>query len=78
MPMPSPIRALLLLAPLALILPAAPALAKVLAEGPVKGGYYWQKIETNSGKVRYLCRSTSDSKIQKGAKCTDARAVKPE
>jgi hypothetical protein len=36
--MPYPMRALLLLAPLALIIPAAPALAKVLAEGPVKGG----------------------------------------
>jgi hypothetical protein len=47
--MTSPIRALSLLVPLALILPAAPALAKVLAEGPAKGGFFWQKIETNSG-----------------------------
>jgi hypothetical protein len=54
-----------------------PALAKVLAEGQAKGGYYWQKIETESGKVRYLCRSNSDSKIQKAASCTTAGAVKP-
>ena len=62
---------------LAAVLAAGPALAKVLAEGQAKGGYYWQKIETDSGKVRYLCRSNSDTKIQKAASCTTAGAVKP-
>jgi len=62
---------------LAAALTAAPALAKVLAEGQAKGGYYWQKIEADSGKVRYLCRSNSDAKIQKAASCTTAGAVKP-
>ncbi len=30
---------------------AAPSLAKVLAEGKPKGGFYWQKIEQKSGKA---------------------------
>ena len=63
---------------LAAALTAAPAMAKVLAEGQAKGGYYWQKIEKSSGKISYLCRSTSNAKIQKGASCADAGAVKPE
>ncbi len=66
-------RALLLLVALAA---AGPALAKVLAEGKPKGGFYWQKVEQSNG-VRYLCRSTSDPKIQKASQCTSAGAVKP-
>ena len=64
--------------PLALLLTlaAAPALAAVLAEGQPKGGFYWQKVEQSNG-VRYLCRSQSDAKIQKAAKCTTAGAPKP-
>ena len=62
---------------LAATMAAGPALAKVLAEGQAKGGYYWQKIETDSGKVRYLCRANSDAKIQKAASCNTAGAVKP-
>jgi hypothetical protein len=55
---------------------AGPALAEVLAEGKVKGGYYWQKVSASNG-IRYLCRSTTDAKIQKAASCTAAVAVKP-
>ena len=67
-----------LLLALAAALASGPALAKVLAEGTAKGGYYWQKIETSKGSVRYLCRSTSDSKIQKAASCNTAGAQKPQ
>jgi hypothetical protein len=63
---------------LAVSLAAGPALAKVLAEGKPRGGFYWQKIETNKGSVRYLCRSTSDAKIQKTASCTAAGPEKPQ
>ena len=55
-----------------------PALAKVLAEGKPKGGYYWQKIEQSGGKVVYQCRSTTDAKFQKKDKCEQAGAVKPK
>ena len=30
---------------------ALPVSAKVLAEGPVSGGYYWQKVETKRGSI---------------------------
>lgn len=53
------------------------AIAKVLAEGKPSGGYYWQKVEQSNG-TRYLCRSTSEGKIQKAAKCEAARAAKPK
>jgi hypothetical protein len=56
---------------------ALPAAAKVLAEGKPSGGYYWQKVQQSNG-IRYLCRSTSEGKIQKHAKCQAARAVKPQ
>ena len=62
---------------LAAVLVTGPAMAKVLAEGQAKSGYYWQKIEADSGKVRYLCRSNSDAKIQKAASCTAAGAMNP-
>jgi hypothetical protein len=42
------------LSPLLLLLTllvAAPSLAKVLAKGKPKGGFYWQKIEQKSGKT---------------------------
>ena len=61
---------------LAAALAAGPALAEVLAEGKVKGGYYWQKVSASNG-TRYLCRSTTDGRIQKAAACTAAGAVKP-
>jgi hypothetical protein len=53
-------------------------LAKVLAEGEARGGFYWQKIETSKGAVRYLCRSKADAKIQKSEKCSNAGSVKPQ
>ena len=49
----------------------------MLAEGKVKGGYYWQKVSASNG-TRYLCRSTTEGKIQKAAACTTAGAVKPQ
>jgi hypothetical protein len=61
---------------LAAALAAGPALAEVLAEGKPKGGYYWQKVSASNG-TRYLCRSTTERKIQKAAACTTAEAVKP-
>ncbi len=42
---------------LAAALIAGPALAEVLAEGKVKGGYYLQKASASKG-TRILCRST--------------------
>jgi hypothetical protein len=54
-----------------------PAVAKVIAEGKPSGGYYWQKVEQSNG-TRYLCRSTTEGKIQKHAKCEAARAAKPQ
>ncbi|MCP9904548.1 hypothetical protein KBY72_13465 [Cyanobium sp. BA5m-21] len=63
---------------LAAALATAPAIAKVLAEGkPSPGGFYWQKVEKSNGSIQYLCRNTSDSKIQKAAACNGAKAVKP-
>jgi hypothetical protein len=55
---------------------ASPALAEVLAEGKPKCGYYWQKVSASNG-TRYLCRSTTDARIQKAAACAAAGAVKP-
>jgi hypothetical protein len=46
------------------------------AEGKPKGGNYWQKVSASNG-TRYLCRSTTEGKIQKAAACTTAGAVKP-
>lgn len=57
---------------------ASPAMAKVLAEGKPKNGFYWQKVESSSGKVSYLCRSNTDSKFQKGSKCQAAGAELPK
>lgn len=74
--MTSHVRALLFLAPLALLLPTGHALAEVLAEGKPSRGYYWQKVSTSKGD-RYLCRATSDAKIQKHAACEQAGARKP-
>lgn len=57
---------------------ASPALAKVLAEGkPSPGGFYWQKVEKSNGSIQFLCKNTSDAKIQKAAACNGAKAVKP-
>ncbi len=55
-----------------------PASAKVVAEGkPSPGGFYWQKVEKSDKSIQYLCRSKTDSAIQKNAKCNGAKAVKP-
>jgi hypothetical protein len=71
-------RAFLPLLLLAVALATAPAMAKVLADGkPSPGGFYWQKIEKGDGSIAYICRKTSDSKIQKAAACNGAKAVKP-
>jgi hypothetical protein len=43
---------------------------------PAKQGHYWQKVSASNG-TRYLCRSTTDAKIQKAASCTAAGAQKP-
>ncbi len=59
------------------LLGTLPVSAKVLAEGPVSGGHYWQKVETKSGSIRYYCRSTSSGKFQKHARCKDTGAQKP-
>ena len=53
-----------------------PAGAKVLAEGAVSNGYYWQLVHTSNGS-RYYCRSVSSGKFQKHARCKDAGAHKP-
>jgi hypothetical protein len=56
---------------------ATPALAKVLAEGKPKGGFYWQKIENTAGKVSYMCRAKEGSKLSPNASCEKAKAAKP-
>ena len=69
-----------LLAPLSLgllCLAPVPTSAKVLVNGKVSNGYYWQKTQTNAGAIKYNCRSTSSGKFQKHQKCRDAGAVKP-
>ena len=53
-------------------------MAKVLAEGkPSLGGFYRQKVEKSNGSRHYICRKTSDSKIQVAAACNGAKAVRP-
>lgn len=68
----------LVLALSALLLAAAPASAKVLAQGkPSPGGFYWQKIEKSNGSIQYLCRKSGVGATQKDAACNGAKAVKP-
>jgi hypothetical protein len=68
----------LLLIPVLPALLAAPASAKVLAEGkPTAAGLYWQKVESKNGKVTYLCRSKSDPKFLKGDACDKGGAKRP-
>ena len=62
---------------LATALAPFPVAAQVLAEGKPSGGFYWQKVQQSNG-IRYLCRSTSEGKIQKHANCEAARAAKPQ
>jgi hypothetical protein len=62
---------------LLVVLIATPGLAKVLAEGKPSKGFYWQKVEQKDGKILYLCRSTTNAKIQKGTACDGAGARKP-
>ncbi|MFM9100488.1 MAG: hypothetical protein ACKOPS_03760 [Cyanobium sp.] len=54
-----------------------PVLAKVVAEGAVKGGYYWQKLENSAGKVSYMCRAKAGAKLSPAASCDTAKAKKP-
>lgn len=56
---------------------AGPVLAKVLAEGKPKGGFYWQKIENGAGKVSYMCRAQQGAKLSANASCEAAKAPKP-
>jgi hypothetical protein len=57
---------------------AAPASAKVLAEGkPTEAGLYWQKVEKKNGTISYLCRSKANSRILKGDACDKGGARKP-
>jgi hypothetical protein len=65
---------LALLAPVSLLSP--PSLASTVNGPASSGGLYWQKVE-NAGKVQYLCRSTKEPGIQKGARCQGAKAKKP-
>ena len=72
------------LSPLLLLLTllvAAPSLAKVLAEGKPKGGFYWQKIEQKieqkTGNAVYQSRASGDSKFQKTTACEESGDVKP-
>jgi hypothetical protein len=65
---------LALLAPWPLLL--APAQAGTVNGPASSGGLYWQKLESG-GKVQYLCRSTKEAGIQKGARCQGAKAKKP-
>jgi hypothetical protein len=68
------------LSPLLLLLTllvAAPSLAKVLAEGKPKGGFYWQKTEQKTGNAVYQSRALGDSKFQKATACEESGAVKP-
>jgi hypothetical protein len=65
---------LALIAPVPLL--EAPSLAKTVNGTPSSGGLYWQKVESG-GKVQYLCRSTKEPGIQKGARCQGAKAKKP-
>lgn len=65
---------LALLAPVPLLSP--PSLASTVNGPASSGGLYWQKVE-NAGKVQYLCRSTKEPGIQKGARCQGAKAKKP-
>ena len=60
-----------------MLLGTLPVSAKVLAEGPVSGGYYWQKVKTKSGFIKYYCRSTRSVSSKKHVLCKDAGARKP-
>lgn len=60
------------------LLVSTPSLAKVLAEGKPKNGFFWLKTEQSNGKVVYQCRATANSKFQSNEKCESARAVKPK
>ncbi|MFM7267412.1 MAG: hypothetical protein ACKOZT_02330 [Cyanobium sp.] len=56
---------------------SGPGLAKVVAEGPAKGGFYWQKVENSAGKVSYMCRAKAGAKLSPAASCDTAKAKKP-
>jgi hypothetical protein len=61
------------------VLLVVPAQAKVLAQGePTQAGLYWQKVEKSNGGVMYVCRSKSNSKLQKADLCEKDGAKKPK
>jgi len=59
------------------LLVGGPALSAVLAEGQVRNGFYWQKVQQTSGKIVFICRSTSDGKFRKHDDCNAAGAKRP-
>ena len=58
----------------------APTLAEVvsLKSGKPVNGYYWEKVQTETGRQQVVCRSTKDrKKYAYIGKCYEAGAVKP-
>ncbi|MGF1481304.1 MAG: hypothetical protein ACFB4I_17775 [Cyanophyceae cyanobacterium] len=51
--------------------------AKVLKEGAVSNGYYWQLIEHQDGSTRWLCRKVQEGRFQKHKTCQQAQAERP-
>lgn len=60
-----------------LLLSAAPAQSKVLAQGKPTQGVYWQKVQKQDGSIVYMCRSTEKSKLVSADQCDKAKARKP-
>lgn len=51
----------------------------MLAEGKLKQGFDWQKVERSDKSVVSMCRfrSKTGSKLEKNASCEKVGAVKP-
>ena len=58
-------------------LSAGMAMAKVVAEGKPKGGYYYQKVEKQDGAIQFMCRAKKDNSLVKTSDCEKARAKQP-
>jgi hypothetical protein len=56
---------------------AGMAMAKVVAEGKPKGGYYYQKVEKKDGIIQFMCRSKKDNSLVKTSECEQAGAKQP-
>lgn len=54
-----------------------PVLSSVIAEGAVSNGFYYQKIRRQDGRTQYICRSTTEGRIQKHSSCDNAGAKRP-